>query len=1323
MKIHYPFLLIAMLVFVFPLRAQYNVNPQSVNITGNLNRSAITWQQPVQGLGKTTACGYDTVNYTFNKATSLQAISMTSTTATAFAQWYSAPQTLSVSGFEFFAWQSANINATVSVTCRIYNASPIDSTPTGLPLATVVVPVDSTFGGGQLVRLRKLAVFPTPVTVSGPYVLTVESNSATQVSVVTNYWAATPPNGRSEWLSSLRFNNNFVRSYNVNVGGIPFNADFVMQPFVSTSITADFTPSTICNQGGGNTITFTNTSSPINFDRMYSVRAYQNIPQFSFMWNYGDHAGFFYAIDGSRAYFNRTQYTVTLTDTLIGWTRGCSDIKQRILFEAPLPPVVSSNTPLCLGSTLQLTCDSVPGATSYYWTGPNGFSSNQRNPTVTNMGILSQGNYNCVVIMGQCTSAVSTASVSVINTPVASNNGPICEGQQLVLSISNIPGATYSWTGPNNFSSTNINPVKSNVSMADSGMYSVTVTSPGCGTIGPYPTQVVIKSLPQAPVASSNTPICVGDNLQLNATNVQGANYNWIGPNGFNSSQQNPVRLSSTLLFAGTYSVTVNVNGCTSAPANTSVTVNPIPATPVVSSNAPLCVGQTLSLTATPVNNATYQWSGPANFNSTQQNPTRDSVLLFHSGTYSVVATVNGCASAPGNVNVQISTNTPTPVVTNNGPLCPGQTLQLNAGAISGATYNWSGPNGFTSNVQNPSILNVDSTIAGLYSVTAITPGCAVSSAGGTTVIINSLSAMPTISSNAPICEGSNLQLNASSINGATYFWSGPDGFTSNNQNPVINNASTLKAGQYSVYVNVQGCGTSNTANYQVIVRRVPMPPSVNGNSPVCTGDTIRFSASSNTTGLNRQFNWSGPNNFSSNLPQPILPNANNTNVGNYTVTVSDSGCTSQPASYNLMLKQVPNSPVAGNSGEVCEEGNLQLTATTIAGASYKWSGPNGYVSFQQNPVINKIPLNQSGTYQVEAIVNGCSSLPAATTVSIKQLPATPTATNSGAACVGGSVTLSTDIASGMIYSWKGPNNFVSTDRTPIINNINANQAGSYEVVLIDQGCISKPGTTQVQVNPIPNPPVITSLPIAGSACSGDSIMLFASFLNGGAYEWAGPAGFGSTTQNIIIRNVSTINTGDYSVKVTKAGCTSNESIRNITVNPAPQTGNVLGAVEVRSQEVHNYTVQGTNGSIFNWTVIGGTQTSGGTTSSISVTWGKAGTGKVMVRETNVFGCVGLMKETNVQIGFASGLDMNFESHFKLYPNPVEGKLFVELHVPAQKSLEIKCYNSLGQLVNSTVYPTGLTEVSLDTEGFVPGVYLVSIEKDGAVFWNKILHQ
>src|SRR5205814_1851418 len=82
---------------------------------------------------------------------------------------------------------------------------------------------------------------------------------------------------------------------------------------------------------------------------------------------------------------------------------------------------------------------------------------------------------------------------------------------------------------------------------------------------------------------------------------VSGATYAWTGPNGFTSSQQNPIRANATAADAGAYSVTATVNGCTSAAGTTSVTVSPAPATPTISANgAPttFCIGGGVTLTS-----------------------------------------------------------------------------------------------------------------------------------------------------------------------------------------------------------------------------------------------------------------------------------------------------------------------------------------------------------------------------------------------------------------------------------------------------------------------------------------------------------------------------------------------------------------------------------------------------------------------------------------------------------------------------------------------------------------------------------------------------
>src|SRR5207237_10727863 len=100
---------------------------------------------------------------------------------------------------------------------------------------------------------------------------------------------------------------------------------------------------------------------------------------------------------------------------------------------------------------------------------------------------------------------------------------------------------------------------------------------------------------------------------------------------------------------------------------------------------------------------------------------------------------------------------------TNTGPYCEGATIQLNATTVAGATYSWTGPNGFTSTLQNPTIANSTAAMSGTYSVTAIINSCS-SSAGTTSVTVNPHPPPPTPSNGGPYCEGSTIQLNASTV-------------------------------------------------------------------------------------------------------------------------------------------------------------------------------------------------------------------------------------------------------------------------------------------------------------------------------------------------------------------------------------------------------------------------------------------------------------------------------------------------------------------------------------------------------------------------------
>lgn len=221
-----------------------------------------------------------------------------------------------------------------------------------------------------------------------------------------------------------------------------------------------------------------------------------------------------------------------------------------------------------------------------------------------------------------------------------------------------------------------------------------------------------------AVTASNIGPFCSGNSISLKST-VSGANgtitYAWTGPGGFTSNVANPTRANSTTAMAGTYNLTVTNNGC-SASSSTSVVVNQTPS-PTAANAGPYCTGQTINLTSS--GGGTYSWTGPANFTSTAQNPTRANAATTMGGVYTVTVTNNGCSASK---TTTVVVNQTTARASSNSPVCKDSTLYLFSSG--GGTYSWTGPLSFTSTLQNPSITAIQTTQAGKYKVTVTKNGC-----------------------------------------------------------------------------------------------------------------------------------------------------------------------------------------------------------------------------------------------------------------------------------------------------------------------------------------------------------------------------------------------------------------------------------------------------------------------------------------------------------------------------------------------------------------------------------------------------------------------
>jgi hypothetical protein len=214
--------------------------------------------------------------------------------------------------------------------------------------------------------------------------------------------------------------------------------------------------------------------------------------------------------------------------------------------------------------------------------------------------------------------------------------------------------------------------------------------------------------------------------------------------------------------------------------------------------------------------------------------PTGITVTNIVNTSGNITATVAAsCAAAAGanNVTLRVTdsdgasstatlvvnvTPTPTPTITPGGPttFCAGGSVTLTSSGASGNQWYLDGnPIGAATNQ------TYVASLSGSYTVIVTANGCASAASAATVVTVNPTPAAPTASNNGPYLIGMPITLSTPTVGGAAYAWTGPNGFTSSAQNPVIASAILANAGVYSVTVTVTCTSAAGTTTVLVSPR------------------------------------------------------------------------------------------------------------------------------------------------------------------------------------------------------------------------------------------------------------------------------------------------------------------------------------------------------------------------------------------------------------------------------------------------------------------------------------------------------------------------
>ena len=321
------------------------------------------------------------------------------------------------------------------------------------------------------------------------------------------------------------------------------------------------------------------------------------------------------------------------------------------------------------------------------------------------------------------------------------------------------------------------------------------------------------------------------------------------------------------------------------------------------------------------------------------------------------------------------------PLVNNDGPFCVGDNIHLTGNAQAGASYHWTGPNGFSSNQQNPVINNCNLAHAGTYTCT-ISLGNQTSNADTHVNVY----ARPTANFNAStVCLGNSTQFNNTTTTNppgqnVSYRWNFGDGQSSSLQNPTHQFAT---AGTHSVSLTVSSgngaCSSTKTQN--VIVN--PMPNTNAGQDQTINyGESTMLHGSAGSGSFN--YHWEPADKVQNpNSANTLTVNLTETTTFTLTASSSQGDCSSEDQVTILVQGAAMTASVSATPSSICSGSSTQLQATAVGGTghyTYSWTPTIGLGNpTSPNPIAHP---TETTTYTC-LISDGQTTISPTTTVTV----------------------------------------------------------------------------------------------------------------------------------------------------------------------------------------------------------------------------------------------------------------------------------------------------------------------------------------------------
>lgn len=563
----------------------------------------------------------------------------------------------------------------------------------------------------------------------------------------------------------------------------------------------------------------------------------------------------------------------------------------------------------------------------------------------------------------------------------------------------------------------------------------------------------------------------------------------------------------------------------------------------------PVCEGNSVTLTATPVNGGSspfYQWK----VNGQKvglHSPVFTFVPVNNDEVTCVMYSSAPCADNPATSQPVILTVSPRLTVgcnitANSNPVCAGTQVTFSATAVNGGTspsYQWTKNNinipGATNSTYTYTPANDDAIRCIVASALSCVSGNPATSSPVTMTVnpLNPVSVSITPSSGT-VCAGTSVTFTAIPVNGGSapqYQWKKGGANITGATNVTYTYVPANNDQVSCVMTSTISCASGNPATSNTITMTVnpllPVSVTINASANnICAGTQVSFTATATNGGSNPAYQWKkGGVNITGATNATYSYTPSNNDLVTCVVT-SNAACVSgNPATSNQITMVVnPLLPVSvtisASAGTVCAGTNVIFTATPVNGGSspgYQWKKGGTSISGATGSTYAYTPANGDAITCVLTSSAPCTSGNPATsnTVNMVVNPIVPVSVSITASanniCAGTNVTFTATPVNGgtsPVYQWKKNGSAISGATGATYAYAPANNDAISCVLTSSASCISgNPATSNtitMTVNPT-NPVSVTISASANNICQGTSVTFTATPVNGGTapgYQW-----------------------------------------------------------------------------------------------------------------------------------------------------------------------------------------------------------------------------